>query len=58
MTREERLTSVRIAKLKVMMTMLDHMQPDLQRLDKTSAHVMSMLLLALKEKLHDIESKK
>lgn len=58
MTREERLTITRIAKLKAMIIMLDHMQPDLHRLDKTSSHVMSMLVLALKQKLDDMTKEK
>lgn len=58
MTREENLSAIRIAKLKAMITMLDHIQPDLQRLDKTSAHVMSMLQLALRQRLEDMEGKK
>ncbi len=55
---KDRLTAARIAKLKTLILMLDHMLPDLHRLDKVSAHVMSMLLLALQQKLREMEDQK
>ena len=58
MTREKNLSAIRIAKLKAMIIILEHIQPDLQKLDKTSAHVMSMLQLALRQRLDDMDGKK
>ena len=51
-------TAAQLAKLRTLIRMMNHVMPDLVRLDKVSAYLLSMLLLALKEKLEELEKKK
>jgi hypothetical protein len=51
-------SSARIGKLKVIRIMLEHLIPELSRTDKTSAHLLEMLVLALKEKIDEVEQTK
>lgn len=55
---KEALSSARIGKLKVIRIMLEHLIPELSRTDKTSAHILEMLVLALKEKIDEVEQTK
>jgi hypothetical protein len=55
---KEALSSTRIGKLKVIRIMLEHLVPELSRADKTSAHILEMLVLALKEKIDEVEQTK
>jgi len=55
---KESRTGVRTGKLKVIQVMLEHLLPELARVDKTSAHLLAMLVLALKEKIDEVEETK
>lgn len=52
---KEKPSSARIGKLKVIRLMLEHLLPELSRADRTSAHILEMLVLALKEKIDEVE---
>ena len=54
----ENLSAARIGKLKVIRVMLEHLLPELSRTDKTSAHILEMLVLALKERIEEVEQTK
>ena len=58
MLSKETLSSARVSELKVIRVMLEHLLPELSRTDKTSAHIMQMLVLALKEKIDEVEQTK
>jgi hypothetical protein len=55
---KETLNSARTDKLKVIRIMLEHLLPELVRADKTSARILEMLVLALKEKIDEVERPK
>ncbi len=56
--RTDSLTGARIGKLKVIRVMLEHLLPELARVDKTSAHILEMLVLSLKERIDAVERTK
>jgi hypothetical protein len=55
---KETLSTARVGKLKVIRVMLEHLLPELARTDKTSAHILEMLVLALKERIDEVEQTK
>ena len=55
---KETKNPARIGKLKVIRNMLEHLRPELSKADKTSAHILEMLMLALKEKIDEVEQTK
>jgi hypothetical protein len=54
----ESLKGAKTGKLKVIKAMLEHVLPEIARADKTSAHILQMLMLALKEKIDEVEQTK
>lgn len=52
---KEQSKAIRKSRINSLIAMLDHMLPELKKLDKTSTYVLSMLILSLHTKLKEIE---